>query len=156
MLRGIITGKVVEGSTIGNCSSRWLLVAVRVAQILSCERVNATSQPSAVLRRTLSTPIFIASCCTFPCANRRTPAGLGAACPSMSRAAGERYTGLEGLFDYELVWTPDALPLNQAGAAGGVASTSAADGTSQLTALTEQLGLRVESSRASMDIAISD
>ena len=62
-------------------------------------------------------------------------------------SSGERYTGLEGLFDYELVWTPDALQPNQARAAGGVASTSAADDTSQLTALTEQLGLRVEQPR---------
>jgi uncharacterized protein (TIGR03435 family) len=64
-------------------------------------------------------------------------------------------TGLEGLFDYELMWTPDALQLNQ-GVAGGVASTSAADGTSQLMALTEQLGLRVESSRAPIDVIVID
>jgi uncharacterized protein (TIGR03435 family) len=65
-------------------------------------------------------------------------------------------TGLEGRFDYELVWTPDALQLNQTGAAGGVASLSVTDGTSQLTALTEQLGLRVESSRAPIDVIVID
>jgi uncharacterized protein (TIGR03435 family) len=65
-------------------------------------------------------------------------------------------TGLEGRFDYELVWTPDALQLNQAGAAGGVVSTPAAGGTSQLTALTEQLGLRVENSRAPIDVIVID
>ena len=68
-------------------------------------------------------------------------------------------TGLEGRFDYELVWTPETFQLsqlNQGGAAGSVASTSAADGTSQLTALTEQLGLRLESSRAPIDVIVID
>jgi uncharacterized protein (TIGR03435 family) len=68
-------------------------------------------------------------------------------------------TGLEGRFDYELVWTPDSFQLSQlqqGGAAGSVASTSAADGTSQLTALTEQLGLRLESSRAPIDVIVID
>jgi len=68
-------------------------------------------------------------------------------------------TGLEGsLFDYELVWTPDTFQLaqlNQGGAAS-VASPSTADGASQLTALAEQLGLRLESSRAPIDVIVID
>jgi uncharacterized protein (TIGR03435 family) len=67
-------------------------------------------------------------------------------------------TGLEGLFDYELVWTPDTFQLsqlNQGGARGG-ALPSPTDGASQLTALTEQLGLRLESSRATIDVIVID
>jgi uncharacterized protein (TIGR03435 family) len=55
--------------------------------------------------------------------------------------------------------TPDTFrlsQLNQGGAAGSVASTSPADGPSQLTALTEQLGLRLESSRAPIDVIVID
>jgi uncharacterized protein (TIGR03435 family) len=37
-----------------------------------------------------------------------------------------------------------------------VVSTPAAGGTSQLTALTEQLGLRVENSRAPIDVIVID
>jgi uncharacterized protein (TIGR03435 family) len=62
------------------------------------------------------------------------------------------------LFDYELVWTPDTFQLSQLnqGAAGGVALTAPSDGPSQLTALTEQLGLRLESGRAPVDVIVID
>jgi uncharacterized protein (TIGR03435 family) len=59
----------------------------------------------------------------------------------MERAV-EDGTELKGLFDFTLDWTPD--------------SSTAATGPSLTTALQEQLGLRVESRRRSVEVIVID
>jgi len=57
-------------------------------------------------------------------------------------------TGLKGLYDIDLQWTPDNLRT------GGAATTS--DYPSLFTALQEQLGLKLESSRGPVEFVVVD
>jgi uncharacterized protein (TIGR03435 family) len=61
-------------------------------------------------------------------------------------------TGLTGDFDVELQWTPDRVPLS------GDASNPAPspDGPSIFTALQEQLGLKLESTKGPVDVLVID
>jgi uncharacterized protein (TIGR03435 family) len=62
-------------------------------------------------------------------------------------------TGLTGDFDVELQWTPDRVPF------AGDASTNpapSADGPSIFTALQEQLGLKLESTKGPVDVLVVD
>jgi len=64
-------------------------------------------------------------------------------------------TGLTGVFDFELMWTPApgewvAPPLP------GGAGAPPADGPSLFTALNEQLGLKLESTRGPVEILVID
>ena len=59
-------------------------------------------------------------------------------------------TGLTGIYDLVLRWTPDNV---QSVAAGAGPSR---DGTSIFTALQEQLGLKLESQRAPIEFLIID
>jgi len=66
-------------------------------------------------------------------------------------------TGLDGLFEAELRWTPD-VPLAP-GAPPGAPETAQADdsgGPSFTTAIREQLGLRLENRRDSVDVLVID
>ena len=66
-------------------------------------------------------------------------------------------TGLTGLFEAELRWTPD-VPLAP-GAPPGAPETAQADdsgGPSFTTAIREQLGLRLENQRDSVDVLVID
>ena len=70
-------------------------------------------------------------------------------------------TGLKGGFDFTLHWTPRNArmePLNGAGAAQGAASAASQDsaGLSILTALQEQLGLKLEPRRAPVEVLVID
>jgi uncharacterized protein (TIGR03435 family) len=66
-------------------------------------------------------------------------------------------TGVEGTFDTELTWTPDQMPQ---GPTGGVPKITGAkidpNGPSIFTALQEQLGLKLESARGSVDVLVID
>jgi uncharacterized protein (TIGR03435 family) len=55
-------------------------------------------------------------------------------------------TGLTGRYDFELHWTPDDTP----------ADSALAGGPSIFTALQEQLGLKLESARAPVDVLVID
>ncbi len=55
-------------------------------------------------------------------------------------------TGLSGKFDFTLNWTPD----------GGTGSTSSDTGLSLFTALQEQLGIRLEATKAPVDVIVID
>ena len=58
-------------------------------------------------------------------------------------------SGLSGGFDWDLQWTPDPFP--------GVEQPNAADsGTSLFTALQEQLGLKLESTRGPVEVLVID
>ncbi len=68
-------------------------------------------------------------------------------------------TGLAGRFDYKLDWTPDNAPqqLMKAGdTAPGENASSDGAGPSLFTALEEQLGLKLESSKGPVDVVVID
>ncbi|HEV2484529.1 MAG TPA: TIGR03435 family protein [Terracidiphilus sp.] len=70
-------------------------------------------------------------------------------------------TGLKGGFDFTLHWTPDSAhmeQLNGAGAAQGGASVASQDSArlSIITALQEQLGLKLEPRRAPVEVLVID
>jgi uncharacterized protein (TIGR03435 family) len=68
-------------------------------------------------------------------------------------------TGLTGNFDFELVYTPDQMPAGAAGAPPpGVQAPPPppTDGPSLFTALQEQLGLKLESTRGPVDVLVID
>ena len=64
-------------------------------------------------------------------------------------------TGLTGNFDFELKWTPDGTAQ---GALSGTAALPAndRDAPSIFTALQEQLGLRLESAKNSVEVLVID
>jgi uncharacterized protein (TIGR03435 family) len=61
-------------------------------------------------------------------------------------------TGLTQTFDYDLEWNPDAIALGGAPAATNTSS----DRPSLFTALQEQLGLKLESTRGPVDVLVID
>ncbi len=68
-------------------------------------------------------------------------------------------TGLTGNYDYTLQWTPDDAPPPTPGADGAQANPDAgadAAGPSIFTALQEQLGLKLESSKGPVDVIVID
>jgi uncharacterized protein (TIGR03435 family) len=69
-------------------------------------------------------------------------------------------TGLTGAYDYSLQWTPDdAPPPMPGGADGGQPHNDNAGqgvGPSLLTAVQEQLGLKLESTRGAADVIVID
>jgi uncharacterized protein (TIGR03435 family) len=72
--------------------------------------------------------------------------------PFVSRVVTNR-TGLAGLFDFELKWTPDSIP--QAPADAPPLNIDP-NGPSIFTALQEQLGLKLESTRGPVDVVVID
>jgi uncharacterized protein (TIGR03435 family) len=68
-------------------------------------------------------------------------------------------TGLPGNYDYTLQWTPDDAPPPAPGANGGPPRSdngSDAVGPSLFTAVQEQLGLKLESTRSTADVIVID
>lgn len=68
-------------------------------------------------------------------------------------------TGLQGTFDFELKWTPDNLPPRAPGTASGdpIRVNGIAidpDGPSIFSAVQEQLGLKLESGKATMPVVV--
>jgi uncharacterized protein (TIGR03435 family) len=63
-------------------------------------------------------------------------------------------TGLAGSFDFELKWTPEQMPQGQPGAVGLPANDPNAP--SIFTALQEQLGLKLESAKNSVEVLVID
>jgi uncharacterized protein (TIGR03435 family) len=67
------------------------------------------------------------------------------------------WTGLDGLFEAELRWTPDVPPVT--GVPPGAPETAQAydpSGPSFTTAIREQLGLRLEQRRDFVDVLVID
>ena len=62
-------------------------------------------------------------------------------------------TGLTGNFDFELKWTPDQTPQNRTAADP---SPPDVNSPSIFTALQEQLGLRLESAKNSVEVLVVD
>jgi bla regulator protein blaR1 len=69
-------------------------------------------------------------------------------------------TGLTGNFDYKLDWTPEgaALPIAMGGNPAAVDNANSQDtgGPSIFTAVEEQLGLKLESTRGAVDVIVID
>jgi bla regulator protein blaR1 len=66
-------------------------------------------------------------------------------------------SGLTGNFDFNLEWTPDLMPPLQSGQAPpGALPPLPADGPSIFTALQEQLGLKLESTKGPVDVLVID
>jgi uncharacterized protein (TIGR03435 family) len=64
-------------------------------------------------------------------------------------------TGLQGLYDFKLQWTPDP-PTAAVRDAGTPPTIADQDGPSIFTALQEQLGLKLDSSKGPVDIIVID
>jgi uncharacterized protein (TIGR03435 family) len=62
-------------------------------------------------------------------------------------------TGLTGAFDYDLTWTPEAIPEPAAGAPPLIIDPN---GPSLMTAVQEQLGLKLEPERVPADVVVID
>jgi uncharacterized protein (TIGR03435 family) len=60
-------------------------------------------------------------------------------------------TGLAGSFDYQLEWVPDAASMPSI---NGVKSEGSTEGPSIFTAMQEQLGLKLESTKAPVEILV--
>jgi len=103
-----------------------------------------------------------------PCTTRMAPGRLSGSAMTMPALAGslsgavERTvldrTGIMGAFDVELTWTPDQMPQRSAGADPSKAKPVKVDpnGPSIFTALREQLGLKLGSSKGAVDVLVVD
>ena len=87
--------------------------------------------------------------------------GGGLPLTALTRAIGPRVgrfivdkTGLTGAYDFDVEFTPDQMPNLPAGGLVNGAPLPAADGPSLFTALQEQLGLKLESSRGPVDVVV--
>jgi uncharacterized protein (TIGR03435 family) len=65
-------------------------------------------------------------------------------------------TGLKGLYDIKLQWTPDPALTTAVAPVGAGNSSTAPSGPSLFTAIEEQLGLKLESSRGSLPVLVID
>ena len=63
-------------------------------------------------------------------------------------------SGLTGVYDLDLTWTPDQGPPGPEGTAA--AAPSSGDGVSLYTAVQEQLGLKLEAQRGPVDVLVID
>jgi len=67
-------------------------------------------------------------------------------------------TGLKGIYDFTLHFTPDDARMDASGAGGSGANASLADngGTSIFAAVQDQLGLKLESKKGSVEVVVVD
>jgi bla regulator protein blaR1 len=87
-------------------------------------------------------------------------AGAISRMPGINRVVVDR-TGLDGAYDIDLQWTPDQLPPRAAGAAAdGPIRVNGVDidpnGPSIFTAIQEQLGLKLESTKGPVHVIVID
>ena len=135
-----------------------------------CDRLNAEIRAGRALSPPPPTPGTVAPCRMSNFRNRLAYGSqpLAALTDDLSwrvrRVVVDR-TGLTGRFDFELTWTPDELPpadspdrIAVGGAeidlTGGVKIDP--DGPALLTALREQLGLKLESARGPVEVLVID
>jgi uncharacterized protein (TIGR03435 family) len=137
---------------------------------IDCDRFNADVRAGRVASPPPPAPGTVAPCRMFNFRNRLAHGSqpLAALTDYLSgqvrRVVVDR-TGLAGRFDYELIWTPDQLPpadapdrLRVGGAdidlTGGLQVDP--NGAALLTALREQLGLKLESARGPVQVFVID
>jgi uncharacterized protein (TIGR03435 family) len=68
----------------------------------------------------------------------------------------EDRTGLNGIFDFTMEWTPDSLSETPSGKGGQEASADGQSGPTLFTALQESLGLKLENSKATVEVIVID
>ena len=78
---------------------------------------------------------------------------VNALAPFAGRVVLER-TGLRGLFDFDLEWTPDPLPRQPPDDSEPLRIDP--NGPSMYTALQEQLGLKLESTKGPVEVLVID
>src|SRR5205085_3394825 len=87
-------------------------------------------------------------------------AGIISRMPGINRVVLDR-TGIDGAYDIDLQWTPDQLPPRPAGGApDGPIRVNGIDvdpnGPSIFTAMQEQLGLKLESTKGAVHVIVID
>jgi uncharacterized protein (TIGR03435 family) len=135
---------------------------------VDCERVAAERRVGQAPAPTAPAPGAVASCGIYFFRNRIALGGQPLAeladylSASLRRHVVDR-TGLTGRFDVELVWTPEQLPPadspdrivvggTEIDLTGGV--TIDPNGAGLITAVREQLGLKLESTRGPVDVLV--
>jgi uncharacterized protein (TIGR03435 family) len=106
----------------------------------------------------------------LPCGTRMFPGNISAGAMTMAQVASglarltfvnrvvvDR-TGLQGGFDFDLTYTPDQMPQGRGDPPPGAPALPPIDpnGPSIFTALQEQLGLKLESTKAPVDVLVID
>jgi uncharacterized protein (TIGR03435 family) len=84
---------------------------------------------------------------------------LGPFAESLSQQVGRTIvdkTGLKGLYNINLQWTPDLPPQNNSASPTETAPPIDVNGPSIFTALQEQLGLRLESAKGPVEVLVID
>ena len=104
----------------------------------------------------------------MPCGMRMFPGNLSGGASTMAQLSNvlARFvnrtvvdrTGLTGAFDLDLQWTPDQMPQGRGDPPPGLPPLPAVDpnGPSIFTAVQEQLGLKLESTKAPVDVLVID
>ena len=135
---------------------------VRERPVLALERVRREGSTGPELRPTACPELAVDLSEPKPCANisngvnflmvRGAPIAVFAQylAPYVNRAVVDR-TGLDGRYDIVLKWSPE-----QSAGAGVGPAPAAQDRPSLITALQEQLGLKLESTRASLEVLVID
>jgi uncharacterized protein (TIGR03435 family) len=85
---------------------------------------------------------------------------MGFVASVLSGAVGRKVvdrTGLTGAYDFTLTWTPEAgMPAGSGGPPGAATPAPEESGPSIFTAVQEQLGLRLEPTKGSVDVIVVD
>ena len=104
----------------------------------------------------------------MPCSLRMFPGGLSGGASTIAQLTNvlARFvsrtvvdqTGLAGAFDFDLQWTPDQMPQGREERPPGAPPLPAIDpnGPSIFTAVQEQLGLKLESTKGPVDVLVID
>lgn len=108
----------------------------------------AKSGPKLAAGEAGSGPVGIRAACGLMEASRATMANLAFALSRELRRPVRDFTHLDGGYNFRLQWAPDAGPCPDAGAA--------ADLPDLFTALQEQLGLRLASTRGPVAVIVID
>jgi len=127
-----------------------------------CDAINAAANAAA--RSGGAPPVPAAANGRPLCGTRTTPGRMMAGAVAMSNFARNLSnfagritvdkTGLTGLFDLELQWTPDQLPPE--GSLPPGLPGPPVDGPSLFTAVQEQLGLKLDSQRGPVEVLVID
>jgi uncharacterized protein (TIGR03435 family) len=135
-----------------------------------CDRFNAEIRAGRAVSPPPPTPGTVTPCRMWNFRNRfahgsQPLAALTDYLSGVVRRVVVDRTGLTGRFDYELIWTPDQLPPADSPdriAVGGVEIDLTGgvnidpNGAALLTALREQLGLKLDSARGPVEVLVID
>jgi len=121
---------------------------------VDCDARRAAAKGGTPLPQPASGPVCTGR--TIPGTITATALSIGSLAGGLIRFAGRSVvdeTGLAGYYDYELRWTPDEPPEPRPGEPPLAIDPN---GPSLLTALQEQLGLRLDARRVAMKVVVID